>query len=107
MKQTLKAGRNVGAVIGAILFLIFGLVPGFYFGSFGTLVILSHLTGGPVEPSIIVRMLVVVGIVLGIFCIGAVSVVVGALFGTAIGYVTDALTSASKAKEEATEAKQS
>lgn len=107
MKQTLKAGRNVGAVVGAILFLIFGLVPGFYFGSFGTLVVLSHLTGGPVEPSIIVRMLVVIGIVLGIFCIGAVSVVVGALFGTVIGYVTDALTTAPKAKEETAEAKHS
>lgn len=96
MTQTVKAGRKVGAVIGAIAFLIFGLVPGFYFGSFGTLVVLSHLTGGPVEPSIIVRMLVVAGIILGIFCMASVSVVVGALFGTVIGYVTDALASPSR-----------
>lgn len=106
MKQTVKVGRNIGAVIGGILFLIFGLVPGFYFGSFGTLVVLSHLTGGPVEPTIISRILVVMGIVLGVFCIGAVSVVVGALFGTAVGYVTDALTSPAKAKEDTAEAKQ-
>lgn len=104
MTQTVKAGRKVGAVMGAIIFLIFGLVPGFYFGSYGTLVVLSHLAGGPVYPSIMVRMLVVAGIVLGIFCMASVSVVLGALFGTAVGYVTDALTSPSKGRELASQA---
>lgn len=103
MTQTVKAGRKVGAVMGGILFAIFGLVPGFYFGSYGTLVILSHLTGGPMEPTILVRMLVVAGILVGIACMASVSVVVGALFGTAVGYVTDALSSPAKGKELAPE----
>lgn len=99
MTNGMRMGRNIGAVIGAILFLIFGLVPGFYFGSYGVLVTLAHLFGGSVEPNIVVRMLVVVGIVLGIFCIGAVSVVLGSVFGTAVGYVTELYTAPAKAKE--------
>ncbi|MDP2168514.1 MAG: hypothetical protein Q8J64_09320 [Thermodesulfovibrionales bacterium] len=93
MTNGMKTGRNIGAATGAVAFLIFGLVPGFHFGSHGALVTLSHLSGGPVEPNIIVRMLVVAGIALGIFSIGAVSVVLGSVFGTAIGYVTEAVTS--------------
>jgi Na+/H+-translocating membrane pyrophosphatase len=58
-----------------------------------------------VAPSIIARMLVVVGIVLGVFCVGAVSIVLGALFGTAVGYVTDLISAPAKARETA-EAKQ-
>ncbi len=100
-KQTMKVGTKIGAAIGAIAFLVFGIVPGFYFGSFGTLVLLSHLMGGPVEPTTIVRMVTVVGIVLGIFCTGSVSIVLGSVFGTALGYVVDAISSLGKAKETA------
>jgi uncharacterized membrane protein YgaE (UPF0421/DUF939 family) len=99
MTQSMRIGRKIGAVIGAIVFLIFGVVPGFYFGSYGTVVVLSHLMGGPVEPNILVRMLVVVGILLGLFCIGSVSIVLGALFGTVVGYLTEAVSAPSKAKE--------
>lgn len=101
MTAGMKMGRKIGAAIGAIGFLIFGLVPGFYFGSYGVLVTLSHLFGGPVEANIVVRMFVVVGIALGIFCIGAVSVVLGAVFGTAVGYVTETLTAPAEKKEMA------
>ena len=100
-KQTMKVGTKIGAAIGSIAFLVFGLVPGFYFGSYGTLVLLSRLTGGPVEPTTIVRMITVVGIVLGIFCVGAVSIVLGSVFGTSLAYVVDAIGSLGKAKETA------
>src|SRR5512146_1371260 len=55
-KRTMKVGTKIGAALGAIVFLIFGLVPGFYFGSYGALVLMSRLAGGPVEPTTIVRM---------------------------------------------------
>lgn len=100
-KAMMKAGTKIGAAIGALVFLVFGIVPGFYFGSFGTLVILSHLAGGPVEPTTIVRMLTVVGIVLGIFCIGSVSIVLGSVFGTALGYVVDLVAGLGRARETA------
>lgn len=99
-----RIGRNIGAVVGIIVFLVFGIVPGFYFGSYGVLTALTHLFGGPVEPNIAVRVLLVVGVVLGIFCVGAVSVVVGSVFGTVVGYLTEALTSR-RAKEATVDVK--
>jgi hypothetical protein len=100
-KNSMKVGMKIGAALGSLVFLVFGIVPGFYFGSYGTLVLLSHLAGGPVEPTTIVRMITVVGIVIGIFCIGAVSIVLGSVFGTALGYVVDAVSSLGKVKETA------
>jgi len=99
-KETIRMGTKIGATLGGIAFLIFGLIPGFYFGSYGTLVVLRHLLGGPVEPTVLVRMAVAVGILLGIVCIASVSIVVGAIFGTGLGYAVDAATSPA-AKETA------
>jgi hypothetical protein len=100
-KRTMRVGTKIGAALGAIVFLVFGIVPGFYFGSYGTLVLLSSLAGGPVEATTIVRMLTVVGIMLGIFCVGAVSLVLGSVFGTALAYVVDAISSLGKVEEPA------
>lgn len=99
--NTMKVGTKIGAGIGVLAFLVFGIVPGFYFGSYGTLMILSHLAGGSVEPTTIVRMLTVVGIMLGIFCVGSVSIVLGSVFGTTMGYAVDVIGSLGKAKETA------
>lgn len=98
-QKTMKVGTKIGAAIGALVFLVFGIVPGFYFGSYGTLMLLSSLAGGPVEATTIVRMLTVVGIVLGIFCIGAVSIVLGSVFGTALAYVVDVIAGLGRVKE--------
>src|SRR5512139_4214863 len=97
--NTMKVGTKIGAAIGGLVFLVFGIVPGFYFGSYGTLLVLSHLAGKAVEPTTIVRMLTVVGIMLGIFCIGAVSIVLGSVFVTAMGYVVDVISNIGTAKE--------
>src|SRR5512147_2158291 len=88
-KTTMKTGTKIGAAIGAVAFLVFGIVPGFYFGSYGTLMILNHLAGGAVEPTTIVRMVTVTGILVGIFCVGTVSIVLGAVFGTSLAYIVD------------------
>ncbi len=87
-REIMAMGSKIGGVIGAIAFLFFGLVPGFYFGSYATLIILSRLIGGPLKASVIVNILVAMGIIIGIVCIAAVFIVVGAIFGTAIGYIT-------------------
>lgn len=101
MRQSLTVGRNIGALIGAIAFLAVGLVPGFYFGSYGTIVLLSHFLGGPLDGGVLVRVAVVVGTIMGIFCMASVSIVVGALFGTAVGWVTERLTAPAAEMEEA------
>lgn len=100
-RETVRMGTKIGAALGGITFLVFGLIPGFYFGSYGTLVVLKHLMGGPVEPTVIVRMIVAVGILLGVVCIGSVSIVMGSILGTGLGYLAEALRTPAGAKETA------
>src|SRR5512140_3781995 len=100
-KRTMKVGTKIGAALGAIVFLVFGIIPGFYFGSYGTLLLLSRLFGGPVEGTTIVRMITVVGIMMGLFCIAAVSIVLGSVFGTALAYVVDVIGNLGRVKETA------
>lgn len=100
-KEMVRMGTKIGAALGGVAFLIFGLIPGFYFGSYGSLIVLKHLMGGPIEPTVIVRMIVAVGILLGIVCIASVSIVVGSIAGTAMGYLVEALTAPKEIKEVA------
>jgi hypothetical protein len=90
--ETVKTGMKIGATIGGLVFAVFGIMPGFYFGSFGTLILLQKLMGGAVEPTLFVRAAVVMGIMVGIACAAAVSLVVGGLLGTAMGYAVSAPT---------------
>ena len=88
--ETVKTGMKIGATVGGLVFLVFGIMPGFYFGSYGTLILLQKLMGGAVEPTLFVRTVIVMGIVVGIACAAAVSLVVGGLLGTAFGYIVSA-----------------
>jgi hypothetical protein len=101
--ETVKAGMKIGATIGGLVFLVLGIVPGFYFGSYGTLILLQRLMGGAVEPTLFVRAAVVMGIAVGIACAATVSIVVGGLLGTALGFVVSA-PSAIREKKEAVKA---
>jgi uncharacterized membrane protein AbrB (regulator of aidB expression) len=85
--ETVKTGMKIGAVVGGIMFLAFGVMAGFYFGSYGTLFILQKLMGGTVEPTLFVRAAIVVGIGVGIAASATVSIVTGGLLGTVLGYV--------------------
>lgn len=86
---TVKAGMRIGATLGGLVFAIFGILPGFYFGSFGTLILMQKLMGS-VEPTLFVRAAVVMGSMVGIAAAAAISLVVGGLIGTALGYVVSA-----------------
>jgi len=90
MNVTVKTGMKIGATIGGLVFIIFGIMPGFYFGSYGTLILLQKLMGGTVEPTLFVRAAIVIGIVVGIACAFAVCIVVVGLLGTVLGYVVAA-----------------
>jgi hypothetical protein len=83
--ETMKTGMKIGAIAGGILFLVFGVMGGFYFGSYGTLIILQKLMGGTVEPTLFVRAAMVVGIGVGIAATATVSIVTGGLVGTLLG----------------------
>jgi hypothetical protein len=88
--ETVKAGMKIGATVGGLVFLVFGIMPGFYFGSYGTLILLQKLMGGAVEPTLFVRTVVVMGIMVGIASAAAVCLVVGGLLGTAMGFIVSA-----------------
>ena len=88
--ETVKAGMKIGAAVGGLAFVGGGIVPGFYFGSYGTLILLQKLMGGTVEPTLFVRAAVVIGIVVGIACAAAVSIVIGGLLGTVLGSIVSA-----------------
>jgi hypothetical protein len=91
MKNTIvKTGMKIGATVGGLVFLVFGIMPGFYFGSYGTLILLQKLMGGTVEPTLFVRAAVVMGIVVGIACVAAASIVIGGLVGTLLGFAVSA-----------------
>jgi hypothetical protein len=102
--ETIKTGMKIGATVGGLVFLAFGIMPGFYFGSYGTLIILQKLMGGAVEPTLFVRAAVVMGILVGIACAATVSIVVGGLLGTAAGAVVSTPAVLRERKEAAVKA---
>lgn len=102
---TIKVGGKIGAVIGAILFLVLGLVPAFFVGSHATLLLLASFTGGSVEPTTLVRMLLVIGAVVGIFLIALLSIMAGAVMGAALGYFTDIVSQAFRPAEKGVKSK--
>jgi len=84
-----KAGMRIGALVGGLVFAVLGIVPGFYFGSFGTLILLQKLMG-VVEPTLFVRAAVVCGSLIGIAAAAVVSLTIGGLAGMALGYIVSA-----------------
>lgn len=89
--EVIKTGMKVGAILGGIAFLVFGIVPGFHYGGYGALMLISKIAGGPVEATLAVRMVIVVGILIGIMCLGFMSIVIGSVLGTASGYMVHVL----------------
>lgn len=98
-RDMMRAGTKIGAIAGTILFAVGGLVPGAYLGSYAALAVLATLTGGPVEPTLIMRVLIVVGALLGVGVSAIVGIVGGALSGTFLGYMADAVFGAKKSED--------
>ncbi len=90
MSETVKSGVKIGSTVGGLVFLLFGIMPGFYFGSYGTLLLLQKLMDGAAEPTTFVRAAIVVGIVVGISCSATVCLVAGGLLGTVAGIAVSA-----------------
>ncbi|HCC68916.1 MAG TPA: hypothetical protein DEP99_03415 [Nitrospiraceae bacterium] len=102
-KDIIAMGTKIGAAFGGLAFLFFGIIPGFYYGRYGTLVLLNNLFDGPVEPTVLVRIVVAAGIIIGIASVASLSLVVGAIIGTIIGYITEMVSRLFTAKETTTE----
>jgi hypothetical protein len=90
-KEVISIGTRVGAVLGGFTFLAVGVVPGFHYGGYGALMLFSKLAGGPVEFTPGIRLVIALGILLGILCLGFMSIVLGSVLGTISGYVVNGL----------------
>lgn len=103
MKDTTKnmtnSGTKIGIVAGIVVFALFGMVPGAYLGSYAALAVLASMSGGTVEPTLIMRALIVVGALIGVGMSAIGSIVSCALAGAGLGFVADALFAPKKAEE--------
>jgi hypothetical protein len=99
-REIVSIGTRVGAVLGGIAFLIFGVVPGFHYGGYGALMLFSKLAGGPIDMTLGIRLAIALGIILGILCLGFMGIVLGSVLGTIAGYIVNALGLAAEGEEE-------
>lgn len=83
-RQAVTDGRKRGAVIGVILFLMAGLGPGIWLGSYAALMLLAHLTGGTAVPGGLTNAAIAAGVLTGAVCAGAISITGGSLAGAAL-----------------------
>jgi hypothetical protein len=87
--MTTKTYSLVGAGCGAALFLALGLLPSVLYGGYAGLMLAGGITGTPVQPTFLVKSLIVFGMVLGVAGIAALFTVAGAVFGSVIGLLIE------------------
>ncbi|TAN41206.1 MAG: hypothetical protein EPN22_15850 [Nitrospirae bacterium] len=102
----IKWGMRAGAMTGGLLFLAFGILPGFSLGGYAAIMILKKLFGGPLEPTIFTRLVVASGMTAGILSSFAACVGAGAIFGASAGWCLDRTGSGVFAANEADEKKE-
>jgi hypothetical protein len=97
-----KTPTVVGAAIGLALFLAIALLPALLYGGYAGVLLAGGIFGAPVQPTFLVRALIVFGMVMGVTGVGALFAVGGAVAGAAVGVLAGA--PAKKAAPEATKA---
>ena len=83
-----KTPSLIGAGIGLALFLAVALLPAMLYGGYAGVLLAGGIFGTPVEPTVLVRALIVFGMVLGVVAVGSLFAVVGAAAGAAVGALT-------------------
>ena len=88
MTSSKKIPTLVGAGIGLALFLAIALLPAMLYGGYAGLLLAGGIFGTPVVPTLLPRMLIVFGMVMGVVAVGSLFAVVGAVCGAAVGALT-------------------
>src|SRR5512140_2400823 len=83
-----KTPSIIGAAVGLALFLAIALLPALLYGGYAGVLLAGGIFGTPVEPSFLVRALIVFGMVLGVVAVGSLFALVGAAAGAAVGALT-------------------
>ena len=92
-----KTFALVGAGIGLVAFLAVALLPSILYGGYAGLLLAGGIVGTPVQPTMLVKGLIVFGMVLGVTGIASLFAVLGAVAGAAAGALTGAVAPAKKA----------
>ena len=87
----------VGAGIGLALFLAIALLPAILYGGYAGLLLAGGIVGTPVQPTFLVKGLIIFGMVLGVTGIASLFAVLGAVAGAAVGALTCKVAPARKA----------
>ncbi len=85
-----KIPTLIGSGIGLALFLAVALLPAMLYGGYAGLLLAGGIFGTPVVPTLLPRMLIVFGMVMGVVAVGSLFAVVGAAAGAAVGALTSA-----------------
>jgi len=83
-----KIPSLIGAGIGLALFLAVALLPAILYGGYAGLLLAGGIVGTPVQPTFLVKGLIVFGMVLGVTGIASLFAVLGAVAGAAVGALT-------------------
>jgi hypothetical protein len=83
-----KTPTVVGAAIGLALFLAIALLPALLYGGYAGVLLAGGIFGTPVQPTFLVRALIVFGMVMGAVGVGSLFAVGGAAAGAAVGALT-------------------
>jgi hypothetical protein len=86
----------VGAGIGLALFLAIALLPAILYGGYAGLLLAGGIVGTPVQPTFLVKGLIIFGMVLGVTGIASLFAVLGAVTGAAVGALTGQVAPARK-----------
>ena len=87
----------VGAGIGLAAFLAIALLPALLYGGYAGLLLAGGIVGTPVQPTFLVRALIVFGMVLGVTGVASLFAVLGAMAGVAVGALTGKVAPAKQA----------
>jgi hypothetical protein len=79
-----KTPTLIGAGIGLAAFLAIALLPSLLYGGYAGVLLAGGIFGTPVQPTFLVRALIVFGMVLGVTAVGSLFAVAGAVIGAAV-----------------------
>lgn len=79
-----KISTIIGAALGLAAFLAIGLLPALLYGGYAGVLLAGGIFGEPIKATLLVRMLIVGGMVLGTVGVGALFAVGGAVAGAAL-----------------------
>ncbi len=79
-----KTPTLIGAAVGLAAFLAIALLPALLYGGYAGVLLAGGLFGTPVQPTFLVRALIVFGMVMGVTGVGSLFAVGGAAIGAAV-----------------------